>query len=112
MKGIMRPSSSNTPNRCRECGTPLSQYIALKMKTLKNHQLAILFIAVVGAANPAWSQLSITQQPAHQPVSLGANVTFQVGATGSAPLAYQWRRNGNDVSGATNSSLALLNVQD
>src|SRR5215469_9947516 len=83
------------------------------MKTLMSRKSAFVILAILSVANPGWSQQPvITQPPAHQPVSLGANVTFQVAATGSAPLAYQWRRNGNDVSDATNSSLVLLNVQD
>jgi hypothetical protein len=83
------------------------------MKTLNRPKLVLLTLSILGVANQGWSQqLVITNQPAHQPVSLGADVTFQVGATGSAPLAYQWRRNGNDVSDATSSSLTLLSVQD
>lgn len=33
----------------------------------------------------------------------GASVTFKVTAAGSAPLAYQWLRNGSAISGATDS---------
>jgi 8-oxo-dGTP pyrophosphatase MutT (NUDIX family) len=32
-------------------------------------------------------------------------------ASGDAPLSYQWRRNGTDLLGATNSSLTLASVQ-
>jgi hypothetical protein len=45
------------------------------------------------------------------PVSEGANVTFCVGATGSAPLSYQWRFNGGSISGATLPCYTLTNVQ-
>src|SRR5204862_2461866 len=31
--------------------------------------------------------------------------------TGSLPLKYQWQFNGNEIVGATNSSLALVGVQ-
>ncbi len=41
----------------------------------------------------------------------GDSVSFQVLAFGSSPLHYQWRKNAVDVSGATNSSLTLTNVQ-
>ena len=54
---------------------------------------------------------AITSQPASQTVSAGAGVTFTVGATGSPPLGYQWRCNGTNLAGATNSSLSLTNVQ-
>ena len=45
-----------------------------------------------------------------------SNATFSVTATGSAPLAYNWRRGGTNlvdqgnVSGSTNSTLTLSNV--
>ncbi len=40
----------------------------------------------------------------------GANVTLSVGATGEA-LAFQWRRNGVDLAGATTPTLALPSLQ-
>jgi pectate lyase len=53
----------------------------------------------------------ITTHPASQTVNVGTNVTLNVAATGTAPLSYQWFKNGGPLSGATASSLALTNVQ-
>ena len=53
---------------------------------------------------------TISSQPVSQAVSAGANVTFTVGATGTAPLSYQWQKNGTTISGATGSSLTLASV--
>lgn len=53
----------------------------------------------------------ITQPPAHAAVLVGSAATFTVGATGQAPLAFQWLFNGADIPTATNSSLMLNNVQ-
>lgn len=50
---------------------------------------------------------TITGQPAAASVADGAAASFSVSASGSAPLAYQWRRNGIDIPGATASSYAL-----
>lgn len=47
---------------------------------------------------------SITSQPSNQAVTEGAAASFSVTATGTAPLSYQWRRNGTNISGATSSS--------
>ncbi|HEU4390686.1 MAG TPA: immunoglobulin domain-containing protein, partial [Blastocatellia bacterium] len=55
---------------------------------------------------------AITTQPVSQSVSAGSNVTFSVSATGTAPLNYQWQKNGTDIPGATSSSLSLTAVQD
>ncbi|MCX8519911.1 MAG: hypothetical protein ORN28_00055, partial [Rhodoferax sp.] len=46
----------------------------------------------------------ITTQPANQPVNPGATATFTVSATGTAPLGYQWKKNGENITGATDSS--------
>jgi len=47
---------------------------------------------------------SITTQPANQSVAEGQTATFSVAATGSAPLAYQWQRDGVNIAGATSAS--------
>jgi hypothetical protein len=47
---------------------------------------------------------SITVQPGSTTVSPGQTATFQVSADGSAPLGYQWLKNGSPIAGATQSS--------
>src|SRR5204863_323463 len=47
---------------------------------------------------------SITTQPANQTVTTGQMATFTVVAAGTAPLSYQWKKNGTAISGATSSS--------
>jgi len=47
---------------------------------------------------------SITTQPADATVRVGWKARFTVTATGTTPLAYQWRKNGVNISGATNAS--------
>lgn len=53
---------------------------------------------------------AITTQPQSQIVTAGANVTFSVSATGTPAPTYQWRKNGTNISGATQSSYTLTNV--
>ncbi|MBM4012733.1 MAG: hypothetical protein FJ286_15405, partial [Planctomycetes bacterium] len=50
----------------------------------------------------------ITRQPATQTVNRGGRVTLTVTATGTAPLAYQWRRNSTPIAGATSASYRFL----
>ena len=50
---------------------------------------------------------AITSQPASVAVAAGAAASFSVVATGTAPLAYQWLRNGADIAGATAASHTL-----
>jgi hypothetical protein len=54
---------------------------------------------------------TITAEPQSQTGTQGLSRTFTVAVSGSTPLAYQWKFNGTDLSGATNSSLQLTNLQ-
>ncbi len=66
----------------------------------------------VGRITYATSQPpAIGLQPASRTVAVGQSVIFRVGATGSAPLAFQWRRNGSPIAGATGSSYTRSNIQ-
>src|SRR5205807_711649 len=54
--------------------------------------------------NAALVAPTITTQPASQTVSAGQKATFTVTATGTAPLSYQWQKNGTAIGGATAAS--------
>src|SRR5437660_3328358 len=47
---------------------------------------------------------SITTQPANKSVRVGHTAKFSVGATGTKPLALQWKKNGVNIAGATKAS--------
>lgn len=59
----------------------------------------------------------ILTPPASQTAPIGTTVTFNVAASGTGTLTYQWRKNGTNlidggkVSGATGPTLTLTNVQ-
>jgi hypothetical protein len=53
----------------------------------------------------------INSQPQSQTVAQGATATFSVDATGTAPLQYQWTKNGATIADATTSVLTLTNAQ-
>ena len=54
-----------------------------------------------------WAAPRIRTQPTPQSVQEGDPVTFTVVATGTLPLRFQWRRNGEDITGATAASYTL-----
>lgn len=56
-------------------------------------------------ANPA-----ITQNPSNQTVAQGQPVTFNVAASGSAPLNYQWQRNMVNIQGANSPSYTIAST--
>lgn len=53
---------------------------------------------------PAVVAPAITMQPASQTILAGKTATFSVADTGTAPLTYQWNKNGAAISGATLSA--------
>ena len=53
----------------------------------------------------------LTQPPTNLVVVATSNATFTVTAVGTAPLSYQWRFNGTNLTGATNSTLTVTNAQ-
>ncbi len=50
---------------------------------------------------------TLTLQPVSVSVTEGQSASFTVAAAGTAPLAYQWQRNGVDIAGATATTLTL-----
>ena len=59
---------------------------------------------------PAGTPPSVSRQPQSLVVTVGGNAAFSVGAFGSLPITYQWRKDGTNIADATNSSLALVVV--
>lgn len=54
---------------------------------------------------------TITQQPQARTVTELDDVSFTVAASGTPPLSYQWRKNGEDLVGETGAVLTLTSVQ-
>ena len=53
----------------------------------------------------------ITVQPVSQTLNLGDSVRLSVGAAGTPPLSYQWRKDGLVLAAGMQSSLVLTNLQ-
>jgi sugar lactone lactonase YvrE len=54
------------------------------------------------------SPAAITAQPQNQFVPIGSNAAFNVAASGTPPLAYQWYFDGAALAGQTNSALDII----
>ena len=74
---------------------------------------AVVVSNTVGTATSAAATLtvsaapvgpSITTSPTNQTVTAGQTATFMVVAAGTAPLSYQWQKNGVNIAGATAAS--------
>ncbi|HEV2695731.1 MAG TPA: immunoglobulin domain-containing protein [Verrucomicrobiae bacterium] len=91
----------------------------LTIASLTTNEVDVYFVVIsnsYGTVNSGHASVAmnvsplITLQPASQIVARSNAVAFSVSATGTGPLAYQWRKNGTNISGATAATLTLLNV--
>jgi hypothetical protein len=66
--------------------------------------VAVLLAACGGYSAPGGGAPYINTQPANLTVTAGQTATFSVTASGTAPLSYQWQKNGADITGAISAS--------
>lgn len=103
------PASANSP-----------AFVAAHVLTRRLRAAAVALVCLAVAAcgggadappppetGPAAVAPVITQQPTDLSVTSGQPASFTVAATGTAPLAYQWQRNGADVAGATAATYSI-----
>ena len=85
-----------------------------KMKTSREQPAAYAVSAVVLLVFTVSVRSQIAPSIPTQPVGLtnnaGTTAMFTVGANGDAPLSYQWRKNGMNLTNATAPTLVLSNV--
>ena len=79
-------------------------------------RLAVLPGARRTAASAACARARPTSRPRSRRtrrarrVAVGQSATFSVAASGTAPLSFQWQRNGANIAGATSSSFTIASV--
>ena len=64
----------------------------------------------VTTSTPAVIAPSIVAQPVALAVNAGQSASFAVGVSGTGPLAFQWRRDGVNIAGATTAVLSFGSV--
>ncbi|HEY5909802.1 MAG TPA: LamG-like jellyroll fold domain-containing protein, partial [Verrucomicrobiae bacterium] len=81
--------------------------VAVYSKILSADTIATMYaLGAYGTTTPPL----ITAEPASQSVVVGTPVTLTVGAVGSYPLAYQWKKDGAAITGATTSALTTASA--
>lgn len=78
---------------------------------VRNTAGEVLSNAALLTVNPAPIAPVITGQPQPVTVTAGQTAQFSVTATGTAPLGYQWQRNGVNIAGATAANCSVVNAQ-
>jgi len=92
--GLPAGSYTLTPSNPGYSFSPSSQNVTIGTSSV----IGVNFTATASNMAP-----TITTQPASQTVTAGQTATFVVVASGTAPLSYQWQKNGANISGATSS---------
>ena len=72
--------------------------------TSNDPQNPTTIVTLTGTGTSTPVSPSITTSPTNQTVTAGQTATFMVVAAGTAPLSYQWQRNGVNIAGATAAS--------
>ncbi|MFM2295938.1 MAG: hypothetical protein RLZZ350_2351 [Verrucomicrobiota bacterium] len=75
------------------------------------HMAILKDFAVPTGGSNALTAPVISSQPQSLTIAVSATANFAVTATGTAPLAYQWQRNGTNISSANTNTYTLANAQ-
>jgi hypothetical protein len=99
--------SGNTSGNGDPSINGLMDEIAVFPRALSDNEIATLYATgAYGTVTPPF----VTVNPAAQSVAMGSTVTMSAGVVGSLPLAYQWKKDGVNVPGATAATLSISNV--
>jgi endonuclease/exonuclease/phosphatase family metal-dependent hydrolase len=105
-------------NNTNILGAITNSYSIASAQTTNNGSYVVVITNSVGSVTSSAAILTvsntppvITTQPSSQSVYAGETAAFIVTAGGTAPLIYQWRFNGTNLSGATNDDYSFNNVQ-
>ncbi|MFO1513694.1 MAG: LamG-like jellyroll fold domain-containing protein [Verrucomicrobiota bacterium] len=77
--------------------------LALFDRALTPAEVTNLYLTAISGPTPP----NIVTQPTSQTVLAGQPVSFTVGASGGAPLTYQWKHAGTNIPGATSKTLTI-----
>src|SRR6267142_338615 len=88
ISGANSPSYTTTATTSSDNGAQFTAAISNSAGRVTSNTTTLIVTAVAP---------SITTQPVSQSVTVGQTATFSVTATGTAPLSYQWQKNGTAI---------------
>jgi hypothetical protein len=119
--GNITPQTSYPMNIGRRTGQPigngstfngLMDELSLYNRALSQTEIQAIYNA--GSAGKCFASVSppgITSQPVSRTNNVGTTASFSVVTDGPFPVNYQWKFNGMNILGATNTTLTIPNVQ-
>ncbi|HMG73014.1 MAG TPA: PQQ-dependent sugar dehydrogenase [Pyrinomonadaceae bacterium] len=97
---LLDPTNNTAVNFASGISSPVD------LKVASDGSLYYLAIGSSSVFRIQYSTPVITTHPSNQTVTLGQTATFNVSASGAAPLSYQWQKNSLNISGANSASYA------
>src|SRR5262245_60725093 len=88
-------------------------FVPQRLVRATSQRVALTYLILVllrVSAVKAFSQPTITSQPADKAAVWGDRITFGVGFTAAGPTSVSWHFDGATLAGRTNNSLVLTNV--
>ncbi len=98
ISGATSASYTTPATTTGDSGSTFTVVVSNSAGSVTSSPVATLTVSAVDVAP------QITTDPANQTVTAGQSATFSVVATGTAPLSYQWQKNGTAISGATGAT--------
>lgn len=95
--GATSPSYTTAVTTSADNASVFSVVVSNSVNSITSSSATLTLTAAALAPN-------ITTQPASVTVTAGATASFSVVAAGTAPLSYQWKKNGTNIAGATSAS--------
>jgi hypothetical protein len=95
ISGATSASYTTPPTTMGDNGSQFAVVVSNPAGSITSNSALLTVTAVIPA---------ISTQPSNETVNVGQTATFTASATGTAPLSYQWLKNGSAVSGATSAS--------
>lgn len=104
-----QPGSSSAQDFATGVGAPVDLHVATdgSLYYLSRSSGAVRRIFYGSTESPP----SIVSHPSNVTIAAGQSATFSVNAAGSAPLSYQWQRNGVNIPSATGANYTLASAQ-
>jgi len=105
-------------NNTNIAGATTNFYVLANAQTTNAGNYSVVVTNIAGSITSSNAVLSVSNlppgiltNPAPQSVFVGGSATFNVVATGTAPLFYQWRLGGTNIAGADTNTYSLGNIQ-
>lgn len=105
---ISNPTFTGTPTTAGTFNMTLQAWMGVAQTGNVSPQFS--YTIVVSAAGPGNVAPSFTTHPQSQSAAVGGTVTFTVAASGTPAPTLQWRKDGANIGGATDTTLTLTGV--